>query len=158
MHCKSISSFSPFSNSSIGNPVLVQWLWASASVFVKFWKSLSGDSYIRLLSACPFCHPQYCLGLVTVYGMDPPQVRQCLDGLSFSLCSTLCLCICSHEYFVPLSEKDWSAHLCTGHCSHWNGHISAALRPLLLHNRISVNVFDWTVKRWHDYYVPRILL
>ena len=39
--------------------------------------------------------------------MDP-QVGQCLDGLSFSLCSTLCLYICSHEYFHPLSKKDQS--------------------------------------------------
>jgi hypothetical protein len=31
------------------------------------------------------------VGLVVVYGMDP-QVGQSLDGHSFSLCSTLCLC------------------------------------------------------------------
>jgi hypothetical protein len=29
-----------------------------------------------------------------------------LDGLSFSLCSTLCLRIPSHRYFVPPSKKD----------------------------------------------------
>ena len=34
------------------------WLWASASVFVRLWKSLSGDSYIRLLSASPCWYPQ----------------------------------------------------------------------------------------------------
>jgi hypothetical protein len=34
------------------------WLWASASVFVSHWQSLSGDSYIRLLSASTFWHPQ----------------------------------------------------------------------------------------------------
>ena len=35
---------------------------------------------------------------------------QTLDGLSFSLCPTLCLHICSREYFVPLSKKDKSIH------------------------------------------------
>ena len=43
--------------------------------------------------------------LVIVYGMAP-QVWQSLDGLSFSLCSMHCLCISSHEYFVPPSKKD----------------------------------------------------
>ena len=38
--------------------------------------------------------------LVSMYGMDL-QVRQSLDGLSFSLCSTLCLCISSYDYFAP---------------------------------------------------------
>jgi hypothetical protein len=41
--------------------------------------------------------------------MDP-QVGQSLDGLSFSLCSTLCLFISSHGYFVPSSKKDQSIH------------------------------------------------
>ena len=41
--------------------------------------------------------------------MDP-QMEQSLDGLSFSLCSILCLCISSHEYFVPPSKKDQSIH------------------------------------------------
>jgi hypothetical protein len=48
-------------------------------------------------------------GLVTVYRMNP-QVGQSLDGLSFSLCSTLCLCNSSHGYFVPPSKKDRSIH------------------------------------------------
>jgi hypothetical protein len=34
------------------------WLWASTSVFVRLWQSLSGDSYIRLLSASTCWHPQ----------------------------------------------------------------------------------------------------
>jgi hypothetical protein len=34
------------------------WLQASASVFVRLWKNLSGDSYIRLLSACTSWHQQ----------------------------------------------------------------------------------------------------
>ena len=47
--------------------------------------------------------------MVTAYGMNP-QVGKFLDGLSFSLCSALCLPICSYEYFVPLSKKDQSTH------------------------------------------------
>ena len=34
------------------------------------------------------------------------QVWQSLDGLSFILCSILCLCISPHGYFVPVSKKD----------------------------------------------------
>jgi hypothetical protein len=34
------------------------WLWASASVFVRLWQSLSGDSYNRILSASTSWHPQ----------------------------------------------------------------------------------------------------
>jgi hypothetical protein len=34
------------------------WLWASSSVFVRLWQSLSGDSYIRLLTASTSWHPQ----------------------------------------------------------------------------------------------------
>jgi hypothetical protein len=50
---QSFSSFSPFSHSSIGKPHTQcnGWLRASASVFVRLWEGLSGDSYIRLLSA-----------------------------------------------------------------------------------------------------------
>jgi hypothetical protein len=34
------------------------WLQASASVFARLWQSLSGDSHIRLPSACTSWHPQ----------------------------------------------------------------------------------------------------
>ena len=67
------------------------------------------DSHIRLLSASTSWYPQYCLGLVTVYGMDP-QMGQSLDGISFIHCSTLYLHIYSHEYFVPPSKKDQRIH------------------------------------------------
>jgi hypothetical protein len=80
------------------------WLQTSTSVFVRLWQGLSGDSHIRLLSACTSWHPRKCLGLVTVYRMNP-QVRQSLDGLSFSLYSTLCLHICSCKYFVFLLRR-----------------------------------------------------
>jgi len=35
-----------------------RWLQASASVFDRLWQSLSGDSFIRLLSWCTSWHPQ----------------------------------------------------------------------------------------------------
>ena len=38
------------------------------------------------------------------------QVRQSLGGLSFSLCSTVRLCISARENFVPLFKKDQSIH------------------------------------------------
>jgi hypothetical protein len=85
------------------------WLRASTSVFIRHWQSLLEDSNIRLLSASTCWHPQYCLGLVSVYGMDS-RVGQSLDGLSFNLCSILCLCISSHGDFVPPSKKDQSIH------------------------------------------------
>jgi hypothetical protein len=34
------------------------WLQASTSVNLRLWQSLSGDSYIRHLSACTSWHPQ----------------------------------------------------------------------------------------------------
>jgi hypothetical protein len=42
-------------------------------------------------------------------GMDT-QVGQSLDGCSFSLCFTLCLCNSLHAYFVPPPMKDQSIH------------------------------------------------
>jgi hypothetical protein len=40
-----------------------------------------------------------------------PRWGQSLDGLSFSLCSTVCLHISSCEYFVHSSKKHWSIHI-----------------------------------------------
>jgi hypothetical protein len=58
--CKPLSSFSPFSNSSIMTPCdqIDGWLWAFASVFVRLLQSLSGDSHVRLPSAITFQHSQ----------------------------------------------------------------------------------------------------
>jgi hypothetical protein len=63
----------------------------------------SGESYIRLLSASSCWHPQECLGLVVVYGMDSP-VGQSLDSPFFCLSSEFCLCISLHDYFIPYSK------------------------------------------------------
>ena len=42
--------------------------------------------------------------------MMDPQVGQFLNGLPFSLCSKLCLCIFSHGYFDPPFKKEQSIH------------------------------------------------
>ena len=76
----------------------------STSVFVRHWQSLSGNSCNRLLSASTCWYPQKCLGLVIVYEMDP-KVGQSLDGHSFSLCSTLCLCNPSMGILFPLLRR-----------------------------------------------------
>jgi hypothetical protein len=95
--------FSPFSNFSIKDTAL-SWLLTSTSVFVRLWQGLSGDKHIRLLSAYTSWHPQECLGLVTVYRMNP-QVGESLGCFSFSLCSTLYLHVCSYEYIVLLLRR-----------------------------------------------------
>jgi hypothetical protein len=112
--CKYIQLPSPFFNSCIGDPIGSPMFSSMVGcehqpLYLLDWQSLSGDSYIRLLSASTSWHPQKCLGLVFVYGMDP-QVAQSLLGNSFSLCSTPCLHIWSHAYFVPLSKKDQNTH------------------------------------------------
>ena len=64
-------SLNTFSSSFIGDPVCVpsnRWLWASTFVFARHWHSLTGDSYIRVLSAKSCCICKY-LGLVVVYWM-----------------------------------------------------------------------------------------
>jgi hypothetical protein len=76
---------------------------------VRHWQSLSGESYITLLSASTCWHSQQCLGLVIVNGIDP-QVSQSLDGHFFSLYSTLCLYNSFHGYFVLPSKMDISIH------------------------------------------------
>ena len=99
----SVPSPTPPSGAPVLSPIN-GWLQAPASVFVRLWQSLLGDSHIRLPSASTSRHPQYYQGLVAVYGVDP-QVGESLDGLSFNLCSTLCLYIFFCEYFVHPSKK-----------------------------------------------------
>jgi hypothetical protein len=65
-----------------------------------YWHSLTRDSDIRVLSAKSCWHVQSCLGLMVVYGMDPPA-GQSLDGPSFHLSSELCLYNSFRGYFVP---------------------------------------------------------
>ena len=44
------------------------------------------------------------------YKWDDSQVGQSLNGIYFSLCLTLCLCIYSHWYFVMIFKKQLSSH------------------------------------------------
>jgi len=75
---------------------------AFAFVFAVFWLCLSGEIYIRFLSACTsLLHPSCLIGWLYMYG---PHVGQALNGCSFSLCSKLCLSI-------PLLKKEWSIHI-----------------------------------------------
>ena len=101
------SSFSPFSNFSTGDPVLSPIVgWKHPPLY------LSGSGRASQETAISDSCQQVLPGIhnsITVYGIDP-QVGQSLYGLSFSLCSALCLYISSHEYFVPCSKKDWSIH------------------------------------------------
>jgi hypothetical protein len=73
-------------------------------------QSLSGESYIWHLSASTCWHPQQCVGVVTVYGMDP-QVSHSLDGPFFSLYSTLCLCNSFFFILIPVLKSLFS-YLC----------------------------------------------
>ena len=86
-------------------PCSVQWLVLSICPCIC--KALAGSlrrQPYQPLSRCTSWHPQSCLGLVTVYGMNL-QVGQSLDDFSSSLCSTLYLHICSCEYFVLLLRR-----------------------------------------------------
>ena len=95
---------------SFGTLCSVQWEAASIHLCIcQALAGLSGDRYNRLLSASTCSHPQKYLGRLIVYGMDP-QVGQSLNGHSFSLCSTFCLCNSFHGYFVPPPKKNRSIH------------------------------------------------
>jgi hypothetical protein len=61
-------------------------------------------------TAISWFYQQALVGICKVSGFgsclwDGLQVGQFLDGHSFSLCSTLCLCNSFHGYFVPPSRR-----------------------------------------------------
>jgi hypothetical protein len=68
-------------------------------------RAFSGDSWTRFLSESTSWYQQLYLGLISAFGMDA-QVGQSLDGLSFSLCSTLCPCISvrQEQFWVKVLE------------------------------------------------------
>jgi hypothetical protein len=96
---------------SLGTLCSVQWLTESIHPCIC---QLLADPLRRELYQAPvnkhMLAPQKCLGLVTLY-MTDPQVGQFLDGLSFSPCSTICLCYFVHGYFVPPTKKDLSIYI-----------------------------------------------
>jgi hypothetical protein len=89
--------------------------WLPASTCLCICKALAGS-----LKRQPFLasFSMYFLASTIVYGIGNyyqmnPQVGQSLDGLSFSLCSTLYLHVSSCEYFVLLRRTEaptlWSS-------------------------------------------------
>ena len=96
------SSLGTFSNSSIRDTVLspmVDWehliLYLSGTVRASVSKHLLASTVVSGFGDCIW---------------DGCQERQHLNGLSFNLCSTLCLCNTSYGYFVPPSKKGQSIH------------------------------------------------
>ena len=90
----------------LGTLCSVQWL--AASIHLCICQALA-DPLRRQLYQAPVSMHFLAFTIVSAFGMDP-QVGQSLDGLSCSLCSTLCLCNCSREYVVTPSKKDRSTH------------------------------------------------
>ena len=96
------SSLGTFSNSSIRDTVLspmVDWehliLYLSGTVRASVSKHLLASTVVSGFGDCIW---------------DGCWERQYLNGLSFNLCSTLCLCNPSYGYFVPPSKKGQSIH------------------------------------------------
>ena len=90
---------------SLGSGAQFNELWASTSVFVRLWQNLSG---VAIWGSCQYALPGihsnvwvWCL----YNGMDP-KVGQSLDGLSFSLFSTLWFCIFSWTLFPLLKRTE----------------------------------------------------
>lgn len=87
------SFFSPSLTLPLGSLYSVQFWRLTASIhiciFVKLWRSISGDIHIRVLSANTYITNSTWVWWLYVYGMNP-LVGQSLDGLPFHLCSILC--------------------------------------------------------------------
>jgi hypothetical protein len=95
----------------LGTSNSVQWL--AVSIWHCICRALVGQLRRQLYQA-PFSKHFLASTVVSEFGdciWDESQMGwPPLDGLSFSLCSVLCLHICSHEYFVSLSKKDERTH------------------------------------------------
>ena len=105
----SVPSLTPL----LGTPSSVQWL--AANIHLCICKALAGPLKRQPYQApfsMYFLAPTTVSGLVTLYGMNS-EVGQSMGGLSFSLCSTLYLHICSSEYFVLLLRRTEAPTLCS---------------------------------------------
>jgi hypothetical protein len=88
----------------------VQWL--AESIHLCICQALA-EPLRRQLDQAPVSEHLLASTIVSGFGdciYDGSPSGKSLDGLFFSLCSTLCLCISSHGYFVLPSKKDWSIH------------------------------------------------
>jgi hypothetical protein len=87
--------------SPLGTPCSVQWLAVSICIYIC--QALAEPLRRQLNQAAV---GTYFLASSVVSGFGD----SIWDGLSFSLCFTLCIYISSHGYFVPPSKKDQSTH------------------------------------------------
>jgi hypothetical protein len=92
--------------------------------------------------------------IVSVLGdftWDGSQVGQFLDGLSFSLCSTLSLLICLHEYFVPLLRRTKTPTLLSSFFSifFWSMNCILVIPSFWANIYLSVSVYHvWFFSDW----------
>jgi hypothetical protein len=71
-----------------------------------------------------------------------PKMRLSIDGHSFSLCSTLCLCKSFHGYFVPPSKKDQSIYTWSSFfLSLWAGEMAQPLKARFTTKNIRIIFF-----------------
>ena len=88
----------------------IQWL--VESIHLCIYQALS-EPFRRQLYQAPVTKLLLASTIVSGFGdcmWNGSPGGKSLDGPSFSLCSTLCLCISSGWYFVPSSRKDWYIH------------------------------------------------
>jgi hypothetical protein len=101
---KPFISYSPCTNSTTGDVVNSSMVsWEHPPLYLAGTDKASKEALYQAMSACTSWHPQ-CLGLVTIYGMDP-QVRHSLDGISFSLCSTFVSIYAPVRIVFPLLRR-----------------------------------------------------
>jgi hypothetical protein len=89
--------------------VLYSVQWLAESIHLCICQSLA-EPLRRQLNQAPVSKQLLASTTVSGFGDCIWEVGRSLDGLYFSLCSTLGLCISSHGYFVPYSKKNQSIH------------------------------------------------
>jgi hypothetical protein len=105
LHFQCYPKSPPYPSPNPYPPTPTFWPWHSPVLG----RSLTRDSYIRVLSAQPCLYMQWCQRFEADYGMDP-WIWQSLDGPSFCLISKQCLCTSFPGCFVPNSKKGQSVH------------------------------------------------
>jgi hypothetical protein len=127
--CKPLNFFSPFSSSSIGDPVNSSMIGCKkvSSGRASQDTTISGSCQQALLdiqSSVWFCD--------CIWDGFPGGVS--LDDLFFSLCSTLCLCISSHGYFLfqrPIKAQGLSLPAAWGSRFRTLSNFSSTMSPFM---------------------------